>query len=64
MYSRTPIIRTLVIRIASYPDRLEPSGKFFENSTKINCLEVTGYRIKYSRVLGLLELEIMLDRKV
>ena len=26
-YSRTPLIRTLVIRIANYPDRLGPSGK-------------------------------------
>jgi len=53
-HSRTPLIRKLVIRIANYPDRLEPSGKFIENSTKINCLEVTGYRIKYSTVYLLL----------
>jgi len=45
-YSRTPLIRTLVIRIANYPDRLGPSGKFVKNSTKLTCLEITGYRIK------------------
>ena len=28
-YSITPFIRTLVIRIANYPDRLGPSGKHF-----------------------------------
>ena len=28
-YGRTPLIRTLVIRIAGYPDRLGPSGRFF-----------------------------------
>ena len=27
-YSRTPLIRTPVIRIADYPDQLGPSGKF------------------------------------
>ena len=32
-YSRTPLIRTMVIRISNYPDRLVPSGKFVENST-------------------------------
>jgi hypothetical protein len=45
-YSRTPLIRTLFIRIANYPDRLGPKGKFVENSTKLTCLEITGYRIK------------------
>ena len=50
-YSRTPLIRTLVIRIANYPDRLGPSGKFVENPTEITCLEITGYRIKYSTML-------------
>ena len=29
MYSRTPLIRTLVIRITKYPDLLGPSGKHF-----------------------------------
>jgi hypothetical protein len=50
-YSRTPLIQTLVIRTANYPDRLGPSGKFVENSTKLTCLEITGYLIKYSTVL-------------
>ena len=62
-YSRTPLIRTLVIRIANYPYRLGPSGKFVQNSTKLTCLEITGYRIKYSRVLWLLELQIRCGRK-
>jgi len=39
---------------ACYPDRLGPSGKFLENSTKWTCLEIDGYRIKYSTVLWLL----------
>ena len=33
MFNRTPLIRTLVIRIADYPDRLGPSGKFVDNPT-------------------------------
>jgi len=36
----------LVIRIASYADRFGRSGKFVENSTKLACLEITGYWIK------------------
>ena len=28
-------------------DRLDPSGKYVENSTKFFCLTITGYRIKY-----------------
>jgi hypothetical protein len=32
-YSRTPPMRALDIRVAGYPDRLGPSGKFVENST-------------------------------
>jgi hypothetical protein len=35
MYSRIPLIRKLVIRTANYPERLGPSGKFVENSTKL-----------------------------
>ena len=54
--NRTPLIRTLVIRIANYPDRLCNSRKFVENSTKLTSLEVTGYQIKYSIVLWLVEL--------
>ena len=57
-YSRTPIIRTLVIRITNYPDWLGPSVKFVENFTKLTALEITGYRIKCSTVLRLLELVI------
>ena len=57
-YSRTPLIRKLVIPIASYPDSLDSSGKFVEISTKINYLEIIGYRIKYSTVLWLIELKI------
>ena len=30
-YSRNPLILTLVIWIANYPERLGPSGKFVEN---------------------------------
>jgi hypothetical protein len=48
-YRRSPFIRTLVIRIANYPDYFGPLGKFVENSTKVTRVDVTGYRIKYSR---------------
>ena len=51
-------------RITDYPDQLGPSGKFVENSTKSSCLEIIGYRIKYSTVLWLLELQIRRGRKV
>jgi hypothetical protein len=44
-YSRTPLIRTLVIRVTNYSDRLGHAGKFVENSTKLTCLEITGYWI-------------------
>jgi len=57
-YSRTPFIR-----IANYPDRFGPSGIFVVNSTKLTCLEITGYRIKYSTVLWLLELQDRRGRK-
>jgi hypothetical protein len=63
-YSRTPLMRTLVIRVTNCPDRLGPAGKFVENSTKLTCLEITGYRIKYSTVLWLIELQIRHGRKV
>ena len=39
-YSRTPLIRTLVIRIANYPGRLALLGKYVENSTKLTCLDL------------------------
>ena len=49
---------------AGYPDRFGPSSKFVENSTKLARLEITGYRIKYSTVLRLVELQIRRGRKV
>ena len=64
MYNRTPLIRKLVIRTANYPDRLGSSGKFVENSTQLTCLDTAGYRIKYSAVLWLVELQIRRGRKV
>jgi len=39
-------------------------GKFVDKSTKLTCLEITGYRMKYSKVLRLLELQIRRGRKV
>ena len=63
-YRRTPLIRKLVIRTANNPDRLGPSSKFGENYTKLTCLELTSYRIKYSSVLRLIELQISCGRKV
>ena len=53
-YRRTHLIRRLVIGIANFPDRLGPSGKFVDNSTKLNCLEITGYAIKYRTLLWLI----------
>jgi hypothetical protein len=53
----------LVIRMANYPDRLDPSGKLVENSTKLTCIEIAGYWIKYSAVLWLLELQIRRGKK-
>jgi hypothetical protein len=50
-YSITPIIRTLVVRISNNPDRLGPSSNFVENSRKLICVEITGYRIVYSTVM-------------
>ena len=63
-YCNIPLIRTLVIRNTDYPDRLASSGKFVGNSTKPTFLEVNGYRIKYSTVLWLLELQMRRGRKV
>jgi len=63
-YSRTPFIWMLVIWIAKYPDWTGPLGKFVNNSTKLTCLEITSYQIKYSTVLWLLELLIRRGRKV
>ena len=59
LYCTTPLTG-----IANYPDRLSPSCKFVENSIKLTCLEITGYRIKYNTVLWLLELQIRRGRKV
>jgi hypothetical protein len=64
VYSRTPLIRTLVIRIANVPDRLGPSGTFVENSTKLTFLEITDHRIKCSTVLWLLELRMRRGRQI
>ena len=63
-YCKTPLIRKLVTRIPNNPDRFGPSCKSVENSTKLTCLETTGYRIKYSTVLWVLELQIRRGRKV
>jgi hypothetical protein len=56
VYSRAPLIQNLVIRTAYYPELLGSWGKFAENSTKLTCLEFTGYQIKYSAVLRFIEL--------
>jgi len=53
-----------IIRIANYPDRLDPSGKYVKNSPKLTYLAITGYRITYSTVLWLLELQIRRGRNV
>jgi len=63
-YSRPPLIRKLVIRIANYPDRFGTSSKFIKNSTKVICLEITGHRIKYIILLWLLEFQIRHGGKV
>jgi len=57
-YSKTPLIRKLVIQNANYQDRPGLSGKFMENSTTLTALDITGYRIKYSTLLRLLEFQI------
>ena len=44
-YSRTPLVRTLVIRTANYADRIGPSGKFVENDTPLNL--PWNYRLSY-----------------
>jgi hypothetical protein len=44
--SRILLIRVLVIRITNYPERLGPCDKFV-NSTKLICLEINGYWLKY-----------------
>jgi hypothetical protein len=37
---------------AGYPDRLGPSVNFLQNSTEINCLEITGYWISTVQCYG------------
>jgi hypothetical protein len=49
LYSRTPLIRTLVIRIG-----LALRVNLSRILKKLTCLEITDYRIKYSTVLWLL----------
>ena len=56
--SITPLIPTLVIGIGL---ALRVN---LDNSTKLSCFEITGYRIKYSKVLWLLEFHIRRGRKV
>ena len=58
------LITVLIATIANYPDRLGPSDKSVENSTEITGFETAGYRIKYSTVLWLLELQIRRGRMV
>ena len=58
-YSRTPLIQTQDIRIASYLDGLGPLGKFVKNSTQLTYLEITSYWMKQSIELWLLELGVV-----
>jgi hypothetical protein len=51
-------------RNIGYPDWLGPLDKFVDNSTKLTCLEITGYLIKYSTVLWLLELQMRHGKNV
>jgi hypothetical protein len=44
--------------IANYPDRLGPLHVFVNNSARLTLLVITGYRIKYSTMLWLLEFQI------
>ena len=55
-HSRIPLIGTLAI--ADHRDHLGPSVKFVDNSIELTCLEITGYWLKYSTVLWLIELQI------
>jgi hypothetical protein len=50
--------------MANYPDRSGRSGQFVENSTKLTCLEISGYRFRHSTVLWHLELQIRCGRQV
>ena len=57
--NRTPLIRTLVIRIG-----LALRANLSRILKKRTCLEITCCRIKYSTVLWLLELQIRRGRKI
>ena len=57
-YSRTPLVRTLVIHIG-----LALLVNLSIILQKLACLEITGYKTKYSTVLWLLE-QISRGRKV
>ena len=57
-YSRTPLIRTLVIRII-LALRINKTRIY-----KLICLEITGYHINYNRVLWLQEFQIRRRRNV
>jgi hypothetical protein len=66
---QTNYSRNSIYPEAGYPDRQlsgsgGPLGKFVKKSTKLTCLEITGYRIKYSTVLWLPELRIRRGLKV
>ena len=63
-HSRTPVIWTVVIRIAIHPNRLDFSDKFVKNSTNLTCLDITGYVFKYSTVLWLLEFQFRRGREI
>jgi hypothetical protein len=39
-----------IIQPANYPHWLSSSGDFASNSTKLICLEITGYQIMYRTV--------------
>ena len=64
MYSRTALIWALVVRIFNFLNHLASSGKSVDNSAKLTCLEITGYRIKYRTMLWLIELRIRRGRKI
>jgi len=58
-----PLLRVLAIRIAIFPDPFGPPGKFVANSIIQTFHEISHYRIKYSTVLWLLELQISHSRQ-
>jgi hypothetical protein len=49
---------------STYPRVGYVDRQIVENSTKLSCLEITGYWMKYSTVLWLIELQIRRGRKV